>query len=61
MFGTAARHFRLRNAHRREVQKSRHCNLCGRTFREHYAFERFCPHCKKEEWELLEFSDWLGP
>lgn len=42
----------------RHGHKERPCNLCGRAFHPHGAFERFCKTCKKQS-ELLRFSEWL--
>lgn len=35
------------------------CNLCGKQFKRHSRFERFCEDCKYEN-ELYRFSGWLS-
>lgn len=42
----------------RRVSPKWPCNLCGKRFKRHSRFERFCEDCKHEN-ELYRFSGWI--
>lgn len=42
----------------RRVSPKWPCNLCGKRFKRHSRFERFCEECKHDN-ELYRFAGWL--